>query len=122
MFGSTYGSGALDPGRIIPAAHRAMGVILAAVADLDGAAPKVTDVLARQLSGWAARSSEDEPPLEPGVLLLGVLAWTRRHGIVSLEIEGVFDQMKIDPARLYDTEIDHLIAQRQGDSATASQH
>ena len=34
------------------------------------------------------------------------------HGIVSLEIEGVFEQLGVDPARLYDAEVDHLIAQR----------
>jgi hypothetical protein len=98
-----------------------MGVILEALADLDGAAPEVTAVLARELGGWAERSSADEPPLEPGVLLVGLLAWTRLHGIISLEIEGVFDQMKIDPARLYNAEIDHLIAQRQGTCPTAAQ-
>jgi hypothetical protein len=32
--------------------------------------------------------------------------------IVSLEIEGFFDQMGLDPARLYKAEIDHLITQR----------
>lgn len=114
MVGSTYGLGDLDPGRIIPAANRSMGVILAALAELDGATPEVSDVLARQLTDWAAPSFADEPPLEPGVLLLGVLTWTRLHGIISLEIEGLFDQMHIDPARLYSTEIDNLIAQRQG--------
>ena len=31
----------------------------------------------------------------PGVLLLGLTAWTRLHGITSLEIEGVFSQMNI---------------------------
>jgi hypothetical protein len=46
------------------------------------------------------------------VLLLSLTAWTRLHGIISLEIEGVFTQMGIDPARLYTAEINHLIAQR----------
>jgi len=36
------------------------------------------------------------------------------HGIVSLEIEGVFEQLGVDPARLYKTEIDQLVAQRAG--------
>ena len=31
------------------------------------------------------------------------------HGIMSLEIEGVFDQVGVDAARLYDQEIKHLI-------------
>ncbi len=113
VFGSTYGSGALDPERVIPAAHRGMTVLLAALAELGPAddAPSVGDpILGRQLAGWADRHGE--PPLAPGVLLLGLAAWTRMHGIVSLEIEGVFEQLGVDPARLYDAEVDHLIAQR----------
>jgi hypothetical protein len=43
--------------------------------------------------------------------LLGLLAWTRLHGIISLEIEGFFTQLGIDPALIYDTEIDQLICQ-----------
>jgi hypothetical protein len=44
VFGSVPGSGALDPDRVIPAAHRAMRVLLAALADLGpaAAAPDVT--------------------------------------------------------------------------------
>ncbi len=113
VFGSTYGSGELDPERIIPAAHRAMGVSLAALAQLtpgDGG-PAVTDpVLRRQLVGWGASRSGQAAP-EPGVLLLGLVAWTRMHGIVSLEIEGFFAQMGLDPARLYKAEIDRLLAE-----------
>jgi AcrR family transcriptional regulator len=113
VFGSTYGSGALDHERVIPAAHRGMSVLLAALAALGPAAdaPRVRDpILARQLADWSDRHGE--PELAPGVLLLGVAAWTRMHGIVSLEIEGVFKQLDVDPARLYDAEVDHLIAQR----------
>ena len=111
VFGSTYGSGALDPERVISAAHRGMTVLLAALAELGpaDAAPRVGDPeLARQLTDWAERHGE--PALAAGVLLLGVAAWTRMHGIVSLEIEGVFEQLGVDPARLYDAEVDHLIA------------
>jgi AcrR family transcriptional regulator len=113
VFGSTYGSGSLDPERVIPAAHRGMTVLLAALAELGpaAAAPRVGDrILARQLADWG--DSHGEPALAPGVLLLGLAAWTRMHGIVSLEIEGVFEQLGVDPARLYDAEVDHLIAQR----------
>ena len=31
------------------------------------------------------------------------------HGILSLEIEGFFAQMDVDPARLYKVEIDGLL-------------
>ena len=116
VFGSSYGSGALDPERIIPPSNRAMNVILDAIADLK--APEqpgpVTDAtLTRELTQWGTRASHDRT-LGPDVLLLGLLAWTRMHGIISLEIEGVFDQVGVDAARLYDQEIKHLITQRTG--------
>ena len=112
VFGSTYGSGELDPERIIPAAHRAMGVILAA--------PR----RARTQRRGARRRGPHSPPTarrlgrkpggghaDPGVLLRGLAAWTRMHGILSLEIEGFFAQMGVDPARLYKVEIDGLLAE-----------
>jgi len=115
LFGSTYGSGALDPERVIPAAHRGMTVTLAALAELGSAddSPVVRDgILKRQLADWG--DTPGDSPLPSGVLLLGLVSWTRMHGIVSLEIEGVFEQLGVDPARLYKSEIDHLIAQRAG--------
>jgi AcrR family transcriptional regulator len=116
VFASSYGSGALDPNRIIPAAQRAMSVVLLGLAELGppGQVDAVADAsLRRQLADWG-NTPPTETALEPGVLLLGLVAWTRMHGIVSLEIEGFFDQVGVDPGRLYDTEIDHLIAQRSG--------
>jgi AcrR family transcriptional regulator len=113
VFGSSYGTGALDPERIIPAAHRSMTEILTALAELGAPsdAPAVADtVLARELAAWGNNPGAEALP--PGVLLLGLTAWTRLHGIISLEIEGVFTQLGVDPTRLYDTEIDHLIEQR----------
>ena len=120
VFGSTYSSGALDPDRIIPAAHRAMNVIVVSLTELasPSALPIVTDaVLARELNAWGTFDGVDSPG--PGVLLLSLTAWTRLHGIISLEIEGVFTQMGIDPARLYTAEIDHLIAERVAPPAIA---
>jgi AcrR family transcriptional regulator len=115
VFGSTYGSGELDPARIIPAAHRPMSVILAALSDVETGSghTTVTDTaLRRQLASWAKNTNE--PNDDPAVLLLGLTAWTRMNGILSLEIEGVFAQMGIDPEPLYQAEIDQLITQRTG--------
>ena len=115
VFGSTYGSGELDPDRIIPAAHRAMGVLLRALADLtpDPAPPVGDATLRRQLVEWAG-NRPDNLQLDPGVLALGVLGWTRLHGVISMEIEGILEPTGIDPARIYGAEIEHLVAQRTG--------
>ena len=116
VFGSSYGSGALDPERIVPEAHRAMGAILTGLVDLGpaDAVPAVADrALRRELDAWAADRPEGPAP-PSGVLLLGMLAWTRLHGIVSLEIEGFFDQVGVDPGRLYAVEVDELVARGSG--------
>jgi AcrR family transcriptional regulator len=115
VHGSTYGSGDLDPQRIIPAAQRSMELILTALAELDPTVPgpPVTDpVLRRELSAWGASRSDGESR-DPGLLLLGLRAWTRLNGLIALEIEGNFAQMHIDPARLYRAEIDQIIEQRR---------
>jgi hypothetical protein len=46
------------------------------------------------------------------VLLLGLLAWSRMHGILSLEIDGFYDYVGVDPGLLYEAEIQQLIQQR----------
>jgi AcrR family transcriptional regulator len=115
VFGSSYGSGKLDPDRLVPPAQRAMSIVLAALSELGPAerAATVSDSeLRRELVHWGNGSKDS--PHDPRVLFLGLLAWTRVHGIISLEIEGFFEQIGVDPARLYKAEIDHLVAQRTG--------
>jgi AcrR family transcriptional regulator len=113
VFGSSYGTGALDPARIIPAASRSMTVFLSALADLSTSPPPpVRDtILRRQLEQWSARQDPGATPVT-GDLVLGLVAWTRLHGIISLEIDSYFVQVGVDPARLYEREIEHLIAER----------
>jgi AcrR family transcriptional regulator len=106
VFGSRYGSGELDRDRIVPAAQQAMSVLLGTLAATGPTALDVDGALARQLTAWA--ESRGEASADPGVLLLGVLAWTRLHGIVSLEIEGVFAEMGLDGARLCAAELQQL--------------
>jgi AcrR family transcriptional regulator len=112
-FGSTYGTGALDPARIIPAATRSMTALLSALADLSTAPPPpVSDpILETQLEQWGARQDPGTIPVA-GNLILGLATWTRLHGIISLEIDGFFLPVGVDPARLYDSEIDRLISER----------
>jgi AcrR family transcriptional regulator len=114
VFGSTYGSGELDPDRIIPAAARSMAVVLAGLAELDPAGPAPTvdsPALRREIKRWGKVRAGGQIS-DPGVLLLGLLAWSRMHGIVSLEIEGFYEQVGVDPGLLFEAEIRHLIDQR----------
>jgi AcrR family transcriptional regulator len=114
VFGSTYGSGELDPERIIPASARSMAVLLAGLADLDPnkPGPKVTDrALRSEIQQWGKIRADDQVT-DPGILLLGLLTWSRLHGIISLEIEGFYDQTGVSAQLLYESEIQHLIDQR----------
>jgi hypothetical protein len=43
-------------------------------------------------------------------LYQGVITWTRLHGFVSLEIEGAFASMGIDPDAVFHREVDALTA------------
>jgi AcrR family transcriptional regulator len=116
IFGSTYGTGELDPDRIIPAAGRSMAVVLAGL-DLGSAGPNVDSPrLRREIQRWGKLRAGGQIS-DPGVLLLGLLAWSRAHGIVSLEIEGFYDQVDVDPSLLYEAEIQHLIDQRTNPEA-----
>lgn len=44
-------------------------------------------------------------------LLLATIAWTRLHGIISLELVGQFTYLDIDPASLLDGEMNSLVEQ-----------
>jgi AcrR family transcriptional regulator len=113
VFGSSYGSGNLDPDRIVPPSQRAMETVLAALSEMGPAerAPTVSDPeLGRELVSWGNGSHDSSH--DPRVLYLGLAAWTRIHGIISLEIEGFFEQIGIEPARIFKAEVDHLVAQR----------
>jgi hypothetical protein len=112
--GSTYGTGELDPDRIIPAASGSMAVILDSLAIIGPGkpAPKVNSpALRREIQRWGIVRAGSQIS-DPGVLLLGLLAWSRAHGIASLEIEGFYDQVGVDPSLLYESEVQHLIDQR----------
>jgi len=126
---TTYGSGALDPDNVIPAAHRGMLVLLEAIeglGPLPAVRPGAIRALDRQIRAWrAARPGTRQLPAP--ALELGVLTWTRLHGLVSLELEGVFASMDLDAALLFRAEVEHLLAQhdalaRRGAYAPAAAH
>jgi AcrR family transcriptional regulator len=115
VFGSSYGSGKLDPERVIPPAQRTMEIVLAALSELgppERAATVSDSELRREIIRWGNGSADSA--YDPRVLFLGLLTSIRIHGIISLEIEGFFEQIGIDAARFFKAEVDHLVAQRTG--------
>lgn len=110
IFASVYGSGLLNPDQTIPAAHRNMEVLLDVVSGLTDDQPKNdrTPPLADHLQTWVdARAGLDDVP--PAILTRAVQAWIRLHGVVGLEINGVFASMGIDPAELFAAEVHDII-------------
>ncbi|MEU6747915.1 TetR/AcrR family transcriptional regulator [Spirillospora sp. NPDC046719] len=51
-------------------------------------------------------------PAPPAVLHRALTFWTRLHGVLSLELAGHFTGMGFDAARLFDAEVDALLAAR----------
>jgi AcrR family transcriptional regulator len=60
-----------------------------------------------QLRLWARR--QDRPDTTPRAARAAILIWTRIHGIVSLELTGMFDNHTVEVQRLIDLEIDSAI-------------
>jgi AcrR family transcriptional regulator len=94
--------------RLVAAAQEAMDVLLDVLTDLAPAGPSVSRSLGEQLTRWAyARKRAD---VSPAVAQLAVVVWTRLHGFVSLEIEGNYAAMGLDPDRLFDAEVAATLA------------
>jgi AcrR family transcriptional regulator len=94
-----------DPVDGVTAINRAMLVLLEALVgiDADGTAdddPGLDETLVRW--GRAIHAPTGASPLQ---LRLAVLLWSRIHGLVTLEISGVFAGMGLDAGRLLDAEI-----------------
>ena len=92
--------------RLTDAARRAMAVLIACV----GPGPEPTQALAGDLRGWV--HTQGAEVVDPAVALQAVTAWSRLHGFVSLEIEGKFRSMGLDPDAFFATEVDALRSAR----------
>jgi len=95
--------------RLVAAADRAMATLLELFPDTGSqlAGETLPAALTRQLREWALGHERD--PADPGRLYRGVIAWTRLHGFVSVEIEGAFASMGIDPDTVFHREVDALL-------------
>jgi hypothetical protein len=76
------------------------------VADIHRADPPGPP-LASQLSAWARKHSLEA---DPATALRAVLAWSRLHGFVSLEIAGNYASMSIDPDQVFEVQLATLTA------------
>jgi AcrR family transcriptional regulator len=93
----------------IAAVNEGMLPLLAALGEITS--PSTADApapLDEALLRWgqAIGASAD---LTPTALRLGVLTWSRIHGLVSLEITGAFDSMNMDAGLLMAAEIESVI-------------
>jgi AcrR family transcriptional regulator len=89
--------------RLIDAAQKAMNLLLDIVgASADHASHPPAQPLASQLAAWA---QPHHPGMNAAVALQAVLAWSRLHGIVSLEIAGNFASMGLDPDQLFEIQL-----------------
>jgi AcrR family transcriptional regulator len=85
--------------RLVAAAQGSMDVLL----DRMPAGPAPAPELAGQISEWARRRGRDA--VDPGVALRALTAWSRLHGLVTLEIEGNYASMGLDADRLFAAEV-----------------
>jgi hypothetical protein len=107
--------GFTDSADAIDTIHGSMRLLLEVLGELSGAQPPRPERsrLDGELVRWSRRrdGTVGVPPL---VLRLGVLTWTRLHGIVSLELAGVFASMELDAGLLLESELQQVV-----DAATA---
>ncbi len=94
------------PEHTLDAANRIMSAVLATVGS-DGTEPR-RSTLYRQIATWGERMGRGH--LTPRQLHWGLTAWTRLHGLLSLETAGQFGLMAIDPGLLYRAEVEALVS------------
>jgi hypothetical protein len=63
--------------------------------------------LDRQLQHWS--ETRELTDVDPTLALRAITTWSRLHGMISLEIEGNFTSMGLDPQLLYDTEVTAIL-------------
>ncbi|OLB65258.1 MAG: hypothetical protein AUI10_07560 [Actinobacteria bacterium 13_2_20CM_2_72_6] len=91
---------------LVDAAQRAMNLLLAILADLPRppeAAARPVGTSAAALASWVERRGI-AAAMAPNALQ-GIVLWSRLHGLVSLEIDGNYASIGLDPGPLYATEV-----------------
>jgi AcrR family transcriptional regulator len=94
------------PAHTLQAASRSMAALLSAAgADTE---PPGTGDLQRQVTAWGERMSYGD--LTARQLHWGLVGWSRLHGHLSLEVSDQFALTEVDPALLFDAEVEALLA------------
>jgi AcrR family transcriptional regulator len=94
--------------RLVEAARASMAVLIEVLRGPgDPASLSPGPSLASQLSAWAHKHGLEA---DPATALRAVLAWSRLHGFVSLEIAGNYASMSIDPDQVFEIELATLTA------------
>jgi AcrR family transcriptional regulator len=88
--------------RLVAAVQQSMDVLLDRIPPGPGPEPE----LARQIDAWAGRRGFEA--VDPGTAIRALTAWSRLHGVVSLEIEGNYASMGLDADRLFAAEVASL--------------
>jgi hypothetical protein len=94
---------------VIPAAQRAMTVILDAIEALPAARKSKLEPsadLRAELDSWTERVGGQQLPA--ATLLRGVVSWSRLHGLISLELDRHLTSMQLNPELLYRAELAEL--------------
>jgi AcrR family transcriptional regulator len=89
---------------LVDAATASMNVLLDTLGELgECPADPLPQPLASQLEAWGRALAA-----APATGLRAILAWSRLHGLVSLEIAGNFASMGLDPSQLFELQLrDH---------------
>ncbi|MDI2028899.1 TetR/AcrR family transcriptional regulator [Saccharopolyspora sp. TS4A08] len=106
LFGTPV-PGYVAPDETFELADRAFAPILEALAALAPESPP-SSALDRQLLAWRDRRGGPQPPLP--ALRKAVRAWSRLHGVISLEVIGQFGGMGVDPEPLFRVEVESVLA------------
>jgi len=100
------------PAHTLDAASRSMRALLSAVG-VDTEPPRTGD-LQRQVVAWGERMEYGD--LTARQLHWGLVVWSRLHGHLSLEVADQFTLTEVDPALLFDAEVDALLGWWSPDS------
>jgi len=92
---------------LVEASQPAMNVVLNAATALTRRGTPDPDHSAAQFQAWMEHRGVEHVPT--AVAARTTLLWAHLHGLVSLEIEGNFTSMGIDPAPLYAADLEDFV-------------